>query len=335
VASIRRTTTSKGERRYVVRYRDPTGKSREKWHSRKVDAERFGNAVETDKHRGDYIDPNAGKQRFSEVADRWLAGRTDKAPATRRQDESYLKSMILPTFGDRPIKSILPSEVEIWLANLDRAPNTRGKALQKLRAILALAKRDRLITHNPASDVTPPRMKPVRESKALTDDQIRAVIETAEEVDERTAVLVQLMARCGLRIGEALALRRRDVDLDNATITVATSMPREGEVRPLKGRDNEDEARIVPIPDDVVQRLRHHLAERHIAGINDLVVTAPRGGPLRYPNWRSRIGSKSSNASTSRSRPTTCAAQQRPAYSSPTGGHPQRFRNTSATRIPE
>lgn len=90
-------------------------------------------------------------------------------------------------------------------------------------------------------------------------------------------------------IGEALALRRRDIDLDNATINVATSMPREGDVRPLKGRDNEDEGRTVRIPDDVVQRLRRHLTERHIAGLNDLVVTAPRGGPLRYPNWRSRI----------------------------------------------
>lgn len=132
-------------------------------------------------------------------------------------------------------------------------------------------------------------MKPIRQGKAITDDQIQALIRAAEEVDERTAVLVHLMTRAGLRIGEALALRRRDVDLDNATIYVGTSMPREGDVRPLKGRDNEDEGRIVKIPDDVVQRLRRHLAERHVAGINDLAVTAPRGGPLRYPNWRSRI----------------------------------------------
>jgi integrase len=289
MASITKTTTSGGERRYVVKYRDPNGRSREKWHRRKVDAEKFARTVEVDKDRGDYIDPNAGRIPFSEVADRWLAGRSDKAPATQKQDRSYLRSMILPTFGDRPIKSILPSEVEIWLANLDRAPNTRGKALQKLRSILALARRDRLITHNPAADVTPPPAVPVREGIALNDDQIRLLIEAAEEVDERTAVAIHLMVRAGLRIGEALALRRRDVDLDNATIYVGTSMPREGEVRPVKGRKSEAEGRTAPIPDDVVRRLRRHLAERHVAGINDLVVTAPRGGPLRYPNWRSRI----------------------------------------------
>jgi integrase len=289
MASIRTVHTKHGERRYIVKYRDPSGKSREKWHRRKVDAEKFSRTVEVDKDRGDYIDPNAGRIPFSEVADRWLAGRSDKAPATQKQDRSYLQSMILPTFGDRPIKSILPSEIETWLANLDRAPNARGKALQKLRSILALAHRDRLITHNPAADVTPPPAVPVREGIALNDDQVRLLIEAAEEVDERTAVAIHLMVRAGLRIGEALALRRRDVDLDNPTINVATSMPREGDVRPVKGRHSEAEGRIVPIPDDVVQRLRRHLAERHVAGINDLVVTAPRGGPLRYPIWRSRI----------------------------------------------
>jgi integrase len=267
----------------------PNGRSREKWYRRKVDADKFARTIEVDKDRGDYIDPNAGRIPFSEVAYRWLTGRSDKAPATQKQDRSYLRSMILPIFGDRPVKAIMPSEIEIWLANLDRAPNTRGKALQKLRSIFGLAKRDRLITHNPAADVKPPKMKPVREGIAITDDQIRAVIEAAEEVDERTAVLVHLMARAGLRIGEALALRRRDVDLDNATINVATSMPREGDVRPVRGRHSEAEGRTVTIPDDVAQRLRRHLAERHVAGINDLVVTAPRGGPLRYSNWRSRI----------------------------------------------
>ena len=34
------------------------------------------------------------------------------------------------------------------------------------------------------------------------------------------------------------------------------------------------------------------LAERYVAGIGDLVVTAPRGGPLRYPNWRNRVWTK-------------------------------------------
>jgi integrase len=289
MASIETTATKNGERRYVVKYRDPTGKSREKWYRRKVDANSFMNGVEADKNRGEYLDPNAGRVLFSTLADRWLAIRVDKAQSTQDRDRSYLNSMILPTFGDRPIKSITPSEIEAWLASLDRAPNTRGKALQILRSILDLARRDRLIAINPAADVKPPTMKPLRMGTALSDDQINEVITAAEDIDERTAVVVVLMARCGLRIGEAFALRRRDVDLDNALLHVRTSMTRSGPVGPVKGRHREDEGRVVPIPEDVAGRLRRHFTERPITGIDNFVVTAPHGGPLRYSNWRSRV----------------------------------------------
>jgi hypothetical protein len=70
MASIRTTITKNGERRYVVKYRDPAGKSREKWFRRKVDAERFDRNVEYDKDRGRYLDPRAGRAPFSEIADR-------------------------------------------------------------------------------------------------------------------------------------------------------------------------------------------------------------------------------------------------------------------------
>jgi len=191
--------------------------------------------------------------------------------------------------GDRPIKSITPSRIEAWLASLDRAPNTRGKALQILRSIPDLARRDRLIATNPAADVKPPTMKPERIARALPDDELNAIIAAAEEVDERTAVLICLMGRCGLRIGEALALRRRDVDLDAKMLTVATSMSRREGIRPVKGCHREDEGRTIPIPDDVVDRLRRHFDQRTVTNIDGLVVTAPRGGPLPYDRWHSRV----------------------------------------------
>jgi integrase len=289
MASITAHTTIKGERRYVVRHRDPSHRQQQRTFRRKVDAERFRNGVEADMDRGTYVDPRAGNTTFSTLANRWLATRTDKARSTRDRDRSYLNSLILPTFGHRAVKTITPSEIEAWLANMDKAPNTRGKALQILRAILDLARRDRIIATNPASDVKPPPMKPVRIARALSDDELDAVIAAAEEVDERTAVLIHLMSRCGLRVGEALALRRRDVDLDAKMVTVARSMSRREGIRPVKGRHREDEGRVIPIPDDVANRLRRHFDERPVTNIGGLIVTAPKGGPLSDANWRSRV----------------------------------------------
>jgi site-specific recombinase XerD len=80
---------------------------------------------------------------------------------------------------------------------MDKAPNTKGRALQILRNVFDLARRDRLIADNPASDVRPPPMKPLRTGRPLTDGEMKAIIDAAEEVDERTAVIIHLMARSG------------------------------------------------------------------------------------------------------------------------------------------
>lgn len=289
MASVKKTSTKAGETRYRVRYRDPNGDDREKWFRRSVDAERYKRNVETDMDRGTYIDPAAQRTTFGEMAMRWQLTREDRAASTLDRDASYLRSLILPEFGRDRLPMIKPSKIEAWVSNMKKASSTRGKALQILKSVLELARRDGLILMNPAADVKPPPKTSQQTGRALTDDEMNAIIGAAEDVDERTAVVVHLAARCGLRIGEAIALRRRDVDLDGATIAVRTSMPRRGQARPVKGRLSEDEGRVIPIPDDVVRRLRRHFAERPVASIDDFVVTAPRGGPLRYPNWRNRV----------------------------------------------
>ncbi len=289
MASVKKTTTTTGETRYRVRYRDPDGKCREKWFRRKVDADRHARNVEVDKDRGLYVDPYAQRVTFGEMAERWQEVRQNNAQATLDRDASYLRSLILPTFEKRRISTIRPSEVEAWINALPRASTTRAKALQMVKSVLDLASRDGLIPANPAATVKSPSSRPQREPRALADDEIAALIAAAEAVDERTAVVVHLMVRCGLRIGEALALRRVDVDLDSGKIAVRTSMRRDGSIGPVKGRKAEHEGRAIPIPMDMSSRLRRHFTERPVSGIDQFVATAPRGGPLQYSNWRSRV----------------------------------------------
>ena len=49
--------------RWDVRYRDDTRQQRKKSFTRKVDAQRFANTVETDVLRGDWIDPRRPRSR--------------------------------------------------------------------------------------------------------------------------------------------------------------------------------------------------------------------------------------------------------------------------------
>ena len=56
---------------YSVRYRDPAGHSRRKVFARKLDADRWMAENEAAKLRGAWVDPTAGRERFSEWAERW------------------------------------------------------------------------------------------------------------------------------------------------------------------------------------------------------------------------------------------------------------------------
>ena len=47
--------------------------------------------------------------------------------------------------------------------------------------------------------------------------------------------MVWLMARGGLRVGEVLALKRSDVDMESRVLTIRGSMSRREGVKPVKG----------------------------------------------------------------------------------------------------
>jgi integrase len=288
MASIRRHPVSGF---WNVRYRDPDGRQRSKTFKRQVDAKAFMLDVETDKRRGTYIDHRAGGTLVAEYAARWESSRVDKAAATRGRDGSYLRSLILPTFGTRSVESIRTSEVEMWLATLGKADSTRTKALQILRSVLELARRDRALLTNPAEDVKAPGSEPDRVGRALDDAEVSALLDAAENIDELTAAIVWLMARGGLRVGEALAIHRSDIGLASGVLTVKRSMARNGEIKAVKGRKRQDQGRTIPMPPDLTDRLRQHLASTP-PSIDGAIFTSPQGGRIRYGNWRRRIWMK-------------------------------------------
>jgi integrase len=104
----------------------------------------------------------------------------------------------------------------------------------------------------------------ITEAEWLTVNELRALLDHAG--NWRLAIM--LAARAGLRRGEIVELRWRDVDLDNQRIRVSRSFRKndEGEwvVSTCKGK----EARTVTIPPDLVSALRDTEGKR-----GDLVVT--------------------------------------------------------------
>jgi integrase len=145
-----------------------------------------------------------------------------------------------------------------------------------LRAVLNTAVEDGLIARNPCrvkgagADNTPER-------PTISVDQVYAI---AGAIVPRYRALVLLAAFTGLRLGELRALRRKRLDLDAATVTVA---PEDGNVqRDRTGAvhftwpKSRAGARTVALPAPVVEEMRAHLELVGAHGPDALVFPADK-----------------------------------------------------------
>lgn len=140
--------------RYRVRYIGPDGKERKKSFpdQAKRDAEAFLVSTETDKLRGSYVDPLAGRMTFAEYAETWLRTRSFDE-STRESTEFRVRKHLLPFFGSKQLASIKPGHVREWDAAMvgKLAPATRAVVFAHLRTILGAAVDDERIAKNPCS----------------------------------------------------------------------------------------------------------------------------------------------------------------------------------------
>ena len=137
MGAVSRVTHISGRRAWQARWRDPAGRQRAKNFDRKVDADRYLLAMETDKLRGRYTDPRMARTPLTEWMAEYQATRVNLGLQTQARDEATVRNHILPSFGPWLIGSIQPIHVAQWVADLDArgyAPATVRKAYQLLAA---------------------------------------------------------------------------------------------------------------------------------------------------------------------------------------------------------
>jgi Phage integrase, N-terminal SAM-like domain len=98
----------------------------------KADALVFLSTIDTDLHRGSWIDPKSGKVTLDEYAERWLAQRTELAFRTRELYDYLLELHILPTLGRTTLVNLAPSTIRTWHANLSDPSLDRREVISPL-----------------------------------------------------------------------------------------------------------------------------------------------------------------------------------------------------------
>jgi integrase len=278
VEDLRGKKQGQGRPRWRARYRDPSGRERSKSFARKADAERFLLGVEDAKLRGVYVDPAAGRVSFTEQAERWFNTTAALRPSTRRDYRLLLDRQVLPAFGGTTLAGIDTLAVREWIAQLvagGLSAKRARKAHQVLSQVLASAVDGGRLARNVAAGVKLPKVQR-KEMHFLTAAQVEAL---AEAIAPPYGVLIRCAAYTGLRPCELVALTVRRLDLLAGAVRVAEAAP-EVAGRLAWGGVKTHEARTVRVPRSVAEELGAYLADRP-HGPEDLVFTAPRGGPLR------------------------------------------------------
>lgn len=168
------------------------------------------------------------KQTVEQYLTRWLSDvvkRTTR-PATFRSYEQLVRLHIKPMIGNHSLTKLTTQQVRAMLnCKLDSGLSSR--TVQYLHAILRKALngalKDQLVVRNVAKLVEPPRGMP-KEIQPLTTQEARAFLEAIKT--DRLEALFTVAISLGLRQGEALALRWRDVDLEAGTLRVRYALQR-------------------------------------------------------------------------------------------------------------
>jgi integrase len=284
VATISRYSTSAGPR-YRVRYRTPDRRQTDKRGFRtKRDAEIFAATVEVKKLNGEFVSESAGRITIGELAPEWLARKEQAtAPSNYRMIESAWRNHVAPSWADRRVADVTVIDVEAWVAGLVRSGSgatTVIRAHGVLSGILNDAVKGRRLSVNPAKGIDNMPRKTARRHVYLTADDVHRI---ADEAGAH-GTLVLTLAFCGLRWGEAIALRVRDIEFLKRRLSVSENAVQLGvdhAVGPTKGR----KARSVPVPPFVLDRLSASCVGK---SAESLVFSARGGGYL--PRAKSNRG---------------------------------------------
>ena len=302
----KRTHTTKAGKETVNWYvvidlgRDADGKRKQKWHGgfrTRKEAEFARTRIVGDLHDGTYTAPAKLTLR-QWVEDKWLPTvRTQVKPSTFESYERNMRHHVLPTLGGRVLRDVGSGQLNALYATLLATGRRSGagglspKTVRYIHTIIHKALSDALdaglIPANAAERAKPPKpqARAASEIKVWQAHELRHFLEQTNEHRLRTAW--HLAAMTGMRRGEVLGLRWKDVDHDNQRLQVRQAIVSVA-YEIIVSTSKNHRARVIDLDEGTMIELREHRerqrCERDEWGVdyfdNDLVFCKQNGEPL-------------------------------------------------------
>ncbi|MFU8947589.1 tyrosine-type recombinase/integrase [Mycetocola zhadangensis] len=245
---------------------------------------------------------------FSDLVTYWLEdidleGRISRT--TRNLYERNMRTLVSPVFDSLALREIGVARCDKFIKQLSKISYSRAKqARVVLRLALELAVRHEVLPRNPMDHVSRLRREPHVPDALMAPEvnMIRAAIAQWESAADHTSgpkpdgqlgAIIEVMLGTSARIGEVLAVRRRDVDVTSSVPSIrlaGTIISRKGEQtfrqdHPKTARST----RVVAIPTFTADAVRRRLAKVGSLGLDELLFQSRDGTPLTTANVRRQL----------------------------------------------
>ena len=292
----------RGEKSWELKFDtgiDASGKRQIRYHSfkgtkRQAQAELTRLIAST--NTGTYVDPDSTT--LGEFLTRWERdwAQGNVSAKTSERWRQLITFQVTPRIGQLPIQRVKAAHLqELYGALLKAgsadgkplAPRTVGHVHRMLRRAFGHAVTWGILATNPVAVVSAPRV-PDSEIEIVSDAEIRRVLDHLRDRDHQLHTIAFLALGTGMRRGELLALRWRDIGGDKIKVERSLEQTRAG-LR-FKSPKTKRSRRSVSIPSEVSAELRAYkmaqLEYRLSIGAGrlspeDLVFTRPDGSPYR------------------------------------------------------
>lgn len=213
---------------------------------------------------------------FADACDeyqRYVEVDLDRKSSTLTDYRSIIRAHLAPAFGPLRLEDLTADRIEEWKGTAPVGNRTKAKILTVLNGVLKRARRVHKLGYNAMADVEKPRFRASTTIEVFSPEEVWTLVRAAES--EQDAAIFLMAAFTGLRRGELVALRWRDVDFAASRVRVCGSFAGCRLTTPKSGR-----VRSLPMAPDVATALARLTARELSTSHDDLVFPSVVGGYL-------------------------------------------------------
>jgi integrase len=237
---------------------------------------------------------DSGTQTMATYLPMWLEGKGALRPSTRASYETHIRLHLVPHLGRILLTELGAEDIErmyreIMVKNSERtravSPATMRRIHATLISALSTAERRGWVQRNAASTVELPRV-PKPSARAWTSAEFAAFLDLV--AGDRLHLLFLLLGMRGLRRGEVVGLRWRDVDLQVGCLRIERSAVYVNGQTVLGPPKSSSGVRTVALDRQTVAKLHWHGCQQRLENrdrigtpvLSELVFTDTEGAAL-------------------------------------------------------